>query len=525
MDTEIETAQDSYDEIPYQSIPFTDTHPENLAALGHLFGLTALDPQRPRVLELGCASGGNLLPLAWYLPEGQYVGIELSARQVQDGRRLIEALGLRNIRIEQGDIMELDDTLGEFDFIITHGVYSWVPVPLQHKILDICARHLSPHGIAYISFNTWPGWHMRWVLREMLLRYVGDASSSAGARLERAQRLLREFPDALAHSDALPAQYLQNEIARLREAHPSYLYHEYLESHNQPQYVSEFIAEAELHGLQYICDADLKSMFPSILGTAAEHWLHQFDTLAEQEQYVDFLVNRSFRQSLLCRADAPLDREIDLDSVRELAFFALLKSPSDLDLCNDRTQPFRGADGKEYNVSHPLAKAALVELKYCYPEALGFAELTSRSARKVGDAGNSNAADDVAGFLTELFLLFTHQAIGMTPLQRSLPNMLAEKPCAHRLARAQAASGVGHLATARHSSILLDRFSIRLVEYLDGSHTISELVALLHEDVVDGRLAVSDLREIPKERAIEQIESNVRRFIRMFAQQGILISA
>ncbi len=267
---------DSYDDIPYQSIPFTDTQPENLAALARLFGLTTADPARARVLELGCASGGNLLPLAFYLPEGRYVGVELSARQVQDGRRLITELGLDNIRIEQADILTLDDTpdntLGEFDYIIAHGVYSWVPPAVQARILDICARHLAPHGIAYISYNTWPGWHMRWTLRELLLRYTRDAVSP-GERLARALRLLQEFPAALAHSDTLPAQYLQGEIARLREAHPSYLYHEYLESIDQPQYVSEFIAAAESHGLQYVCDADLKGMFPSVLGEAAEHWL------------------------------------------------------------------------------------------------------------------------------------------------------------------------------------------------------------------------------------------------------------
>lgn len=512
---------DSYDEIPYQSIPFTDTHPENLAAIGRLFGLTATDAQRPRVLELGCASGGNLLPLAFYLPQGRYLGIELSARQVQDGRQLIAALGLDNIRIEQGDIMALDETLGEFDFIVTHGVYSWVPPALQQKILDVCARHLAPQGIAYISYNTWPGWHMRWVLRDMLLRYTGTAGG-ARERLERAQRLLREFPAALAHSDALPAQYLQNEIARLREAHPSYLYHEYLESHNQPQYVSDFIAQAQRHGLQYVCDADLKSMFPSVLGAEAEHWLAQFDTLEEQEQYVDFLVNRSFRQSLLCRADAPLERDIDLERLRDLAFFALLQAPADVDLHGAHTQAFRSADGKDYSVEQPLTKAALMELKDCYPQAVGFVELAERAGQRLRAAGNAQGAADSDALLTELFLLFAHQAVGMTPLHRSLPNVLQERPRAHRLARAQADAGLGHLATARHSTLLLDAFSARLVQYLDGTYSAADLAARLHDELRDGRLAPAGLQPASPRQLSEQVAANVQRCLRLFAQQGIL---
>ncbi|HEY9199317.1 MAG TPA: class I SAM-dependent methyltransferase [Gammaproteobacteria bacterium] len=514
--------RDSYDEVPYQSIPFTDTQPENLAAIGRLFGLDTPDPGHARILELGCASGGNLLPLAAYLPEGRYLGIELSARQVRDGRRLIAALGLDNIRIEQGDILELDDTLGEFDYIVTHGVYSWVPPEVQTRILELCARHLAPRGVAYISYNTWPGWHTRWVLREMLLRYTRDAGSP-GDRLARAQQLLREFPEALAHSDALPAQYLQGEIVRLREAHPSYLYHEYLERFNQPQYVSEFIATTERHGLQYVCDADLKSMFPSVLGEPAEHWLAQFDELAEQEQYVDFLVNRSFRQSLLCRADAPLDREIDLERLERMAFFALLRAPEHLDLSGTDAQIFSSGDGKDYSVGHPLTKAALVILKERYPAALPFAELVASATKQVHAAGNGEAAVATGALLTELFLLFTHQAIGMTPLTRSLSNSVGQRPCAHALARAQAAAGIGHLATARHSTILLDPFTTRLVDCLDGSRSVTELVAQLSDDLHAGRIVLAGLGPATPTQLSEQVEANVRRCLRLFAQQGILL--
>ena len=519
---------DSYDAIPYQSIPFTDTHPENLAALGRLFGLNTPDPARARVLELGCASGGNLLPLAYYLPQGRYLGVELSARQVQDGQRLIATLGLDNIRIEQADILALDDTpdntLGEFDYIIAHGVYSWVPPAVQAGILDICARHLAPHGIAYISYNTWPGWHMRWGLRELLLRYTRDATSP-GERLARAQRLLQEFPAALEHSDTLPAQYLQSEIARLREAHPSYLYHEYLEDINQPQYVSEFIATLERHDLQYVCDADLKSMFPSVLGAAAEQWLEPFEDLAEQEQYLDYLVNRSFRQSLLCRADAALGREIELEILEQHAFYAALQPPADLDLHSNAAQSFLKGKDKVISVSHPLAKAALVELHTRYPEALTYTELAAAAAARVQRSGNSGMAADRDALLAELFMLFVHQAVGMTPLQRHPHTTVTARPCAHRLARAQAATGVEHLATARHSIVLLDAFSRRLVGYLDGTREVAQLQAQLTDDLLQRRLVLPNLKPATAEELRVQVAANVQRFLALFAREGLLAPA
>lgn len=519
---------DSYDDIPYQSIPFTDTQPENLAALGRLFGLSTADPARARVLELGCASGGNLLPLAFYLPEGRYLGVELSARQVQDGRRLITELGLNNIRIEQADILTLDDTpdnpLGEFDYIIVHGVYSWVPPAVQARILDICARHLAAHGIAYISYNTWPGWHMRWTLRELLLRYTRDAVSP-GERLARAQRLLQEFPAALAQCDTLPAQYLKNEIARLRDAHPSYLYHEFLESINQPQYVSEFIAAAERHGLQYVCDADLKGMFPSALGEAAEHWLDPFEDLAEHEQQLDYLINRSFRQSLLCRADAALGREIDLALLEQHAFYASLQAPDDLDLRSNAPQYFLKGKDSPISVTHPLAKAALLELHAGYPQAMAYAELAAAAAARVQTAGNAGMAADRNALLTELFTLFVHQAIGMTALQRHINTAVTARPCAHRLARAQAAAGNGHLATARHSLILLDAFSARLIGYLDGTRDVTQLKALLTDDILERRLVLPNLKPATAEELQAQVGANVQRFLKLFAHEGLLVSS
>ncbi|MDJ0892600.1 MAG: class I SAM-dependent methyltransferase, partial [Gammaproteobacteria bacterium] len=81
---------DSYDQLPYESTPITETHPESLAVLGRWFGVQAPAPERCRYLELGCASGGNLIPLAWRFPQGRFLGIELSRRQVADGQALIE---------------------------------------------------------------------------------------------------------------------------------------------------------------------------------------------------------------------------------------------------------------------------------------------------------------------------------------------------------------------------------------------------------------------------------------------------
>src|SRR5437868_15404402 len=147
----------SYDEVPYPSLPYPYPHPDHPAVVATLLGLSPARPDRCRVLELGCAGGGNLIPMAYTYPESTFLGIDLSVEQIRQGEELREALGLANIELRAMSILDVDDRFGTFDYIICHGVYSWVPEAVQDKILEVCARHLAPEGIGFVSYNTFPG--------------------------------------------------------------------------------------------------------------------------------------------------------------------------------------------------------------------------------------------------------------------------------------------------------------------------------------------------------------------------------
>ena len=104
--------------------PFLQTHPDQLAAVATLFGMRPQPPDRCRVLELGCAGGGNLIPMALALPESRFLGIDLSRRQISTGQALVRKLGLRNIGLQPLSVLDLDSRFGRFDYIICHGIYS-----------------------------------------------------------------------------------------------------------------------------------------------------------------------------------------------------------------------------------------------------------------------------------------------------------------------------------------------------------------------------------------------------------------
>jgi len=513
---------DSYDEIPYDSTPVTETDPDRLAVLGRLFGLDTADPGRCRVLELGSASGGNLIPLAWRYPGSRFIGVELSSRQVAAGQPLIERLGLTNIELVQGDILDLGTDLGTFDYVVVHGVYSWVPADVRSKILQICGSVLKPHGIAYVSYNTLPGWRMRGMLRDMLLYHTRHAASPS-ERLDRAQGFLDLMLAALARLSAASATYLKEEILRIRKAHPSYLYHEYLAEVNEPCLFRDFLDKAEAHGLAYLCDADLHTLFASTLGTEVEAALGGIEDGIEHEQYLDFVRNRNFRQTLLCRAQVAPGRELDLERFEELAFFADLLPPKRVDLRRPKAQPFRRANGETLEVEHPLTKAALQYLSGRHPDKVPFSALSEAARAAVEGAGGTSHTDELGHLFGELFSLFAHQALGASTEARTFDRP-SDRPRATSLALAQAEAGLGHLATPHHATLSLDPLSQRLVSLLDGTRGLDELADTLAREIETGHhaLSASPGTERPGSRTRQEVRANCERLIGLLTHHGVL---
>ena len=212
----------TYDEVPFVGQPSSSTHPDCLATLASLFGMTPAPVERCRVLDLGCSTGGNLIPLAATLPEGRFVGIDSSPRQIETGRATVAALGLTNIELKPLSILDVDDGFGQFDYIICHGVFSWVPPEVQDKILTVCQRNLAPQGVAYVSYNTYPGWHARAMVREMMGFHARQFPETQ-TRVQQARALLEFLVRSVP--DGSYARWLKEEAELLRPQSDSYVFH------------------------------------------------------------------------------------------------------------------------------------------------------------------------------------------------------------------------------------------------------------------------------------------------------------
>lgn len=511
---------DSYDRIPYESHPFPDASPAALAALARLHGLAPPPPSRCRVLELGCAAGGHLIPLAFHHPGSEFLGLDLSHVQVEAGNRLIEALGLTNCRLEQADVADFEVAEGGFDYVIAHGLYSWVPETVRPAILALCRRALGPTGVAYLSYNTQPGWGQRGVLRDLFLWHLRDLDDPE-ERLRQAADLAGRLRPVVTGGRARISP-LATELERLAGRPASYLAHEYLEPHNRAFMLWEFVADARAAGLRYVADTELHAALPSAYGEAVEALLADVDDPVAVEQYLDFLSNRGFRQSLLCRDDAP-PTALDPAHLESLWLAADLAPPRKLDLARAKPQPFSDPAGGREEVHHPLVKAALAVLHQAYPGALPCPALLDEAAGRVAAAGAAHLAGQRDAALAELFGLAAYQSIALLPeAPPAAAGVAGDHPQASALARLQTTQGWTQVATVHHRGLELDAFARELLLRLDGNRgpveLVEEMLALMGPGGPLEGLAAGQRAD----RLRPRVRANVEALLELFRRNGLL---
>ena len=312
--------QTLYDEIPYATYPHSPSHPEQLATVAFLHGLDPPAVAGCRVVELGCGSGANLLGMAYGLPAARLVGIDLAHSAIAQARSNARALGLRNVEFHVGDVRDVSaHGLCEFDYVIAHGLYAWIDQAAREALMATCAAHLAADGIAYVSFNTHPGGHFRRSLRELALWHARDYQDPA-QRAERSRELFASLRSLRGESDPWGA-LLAAELPELSVAPTDHLVHDLLNEDWEPVWFADFAAAAQRNGLQYVGEASLHRVTgPWEPEVEAELWrLADGDRVAYQ-QFVDFMVWRRFRDSLLSHVGHAASDHIDLGRLQALRF-------------------------------------------------------------------------------------------------------------------------------------------------------------------------------------------------------------
>ena len=440
-----------YSLVPYPGLAFPQTHPDRLALLATLHGLTPAPPDGARVLEPGCADGMNLVAMAAHSPGITAIGFDLL--DPAPGRRAAAELGLDNVRLEQADLLDVR-AWGEFDYVVAHGVYAWVPDDARDALMALFAHSLAPHGVAFVSYNALPGARLRTMLREMALLHAGS-DVGPSARVDRARELY-EFlaPWTENRPDAYGA-VLASELRRLRRLPKPLLAHDDLGERYDPVWLYDLVQHAERHGLRYLADADPDELHADRQPPGVDE---QLDAVAEGdrvvwEQYADMLAGRPFRQTLLCRAGAPLDDAID---------------PVRLERLWLRATESAGIGEADTTGNGSSGPAAVAKLALARPRSLAFDELHEQLG-----------GPDRTALAAALWRAFRAGELELSASRDRHVTAAGERPEASAVARWQAARGPD-LTNLRHEPVRLDDpLGRALVRLCDGTRDRTALVDAL----------------------------------------------
>jgi methyltransferase-like protein/SAM-dependent methyltransferase len=516
----------TYDEVSYPSYPFPQSHPDRLATLATLFGIAPAPVDDCRVLEIGCGNGANLIPMALLLPKSRFVGVDLAAHPIARGRATAEALGLGNIALQRLDIMDLSPEFGQFDYVIAHGIYSWVPPVVRDKLLAICKANLTADGVAYISYNTYPGGHLRQMMREMMLYHIRDIREP-----DERIRQARAFVGSLAASQSEASLYsmilasMERELERIEDGS---LYHDQLAETNSPVYFHQFIDHARQHGLQYLAEADF---FDMQYEGASETIRQTGDDPIASEQYMDFLTCRRFRQTLLCHKEIAIDRRLNPERISGLFVASSARPVFEEPVVDSRSvERFQSDKTATMSTNHPLTKAAISQLGKIWPRSLRFDDLLRAARLELGPNAarrNGHIVQDDALMLGE-FLLKAY-AGNMVELH-AYPSQFvlepSERPVASRLARLQLENDTA-VTTLRHTTVrVTGDLGINLLMLLDGSRDRRALLEELGRLVESGRVIIHrEGKEIfDKGEALKVLADELEQNLARIAKLALLVA-
>jgi len=457
----------AYDIVPYVGAADPAADIRRLESTASLFGMTPAPPPVARVLELGCGTGANLLPLAIEYPHALIVGCDLARGAIASARATADALAIGNVDFRHASLADVDEGWGEFDYILCQDVFSWVAPELRRRILVILSRNLAPQGVGFVSHDALPGWHLHEVAREMMRYHTRDLAEQQ-AMIDQARALLSLAAEIQDQRSGTYAALIRDEYCLLSTIPDAELYHLLTEPHHRSFYFHDFIDELQGATLQWITDAG-PGMCESWLPESAQTLLRQAPTL-ERQQYVDHLANCTFRRALVCRGDVQLRPRADPQVLRRLwiGLTAGARVERGIGCEGIRLLTDRG----ELVASDPVVGKALCTLDDARPELASCSRLfpAELPVDFLLDALRCGAIDGV-----------------LTPF--TLTNRIDVLPTASPLVRLQARQG-GFVTNQKSEPVRLSALSQFVAQRLDGTRDRRELAEEIERVIESGGLDV-----------------------------------
>lgn len=507
----IDDEKTSYNEVPYPSFVFPQTSPDRLSTIARLCGIDSADPNDSRMLELGCGDGTNLLAFAYAFPNSSFVGIDLAEGHIKDAVRSAEELGLTNVSFIAGDLCELQTAeFGKFDFIIAHGLFSWIPDAVREAVIRIYKECLSQKGVGYISYNAYPGCHIREMINRMMHFHTEETSDPVEKIADA-----RSFVGFLAGSvpeNSVYGETLRTELEQINSRSDSNFFHDDLSPFNRPYYFHEFVSLMDTNGLSYFAEANPSTANPDKLRPEVRKAIFEIsDDPLVREQYIDFVEKRRFRASLICLSDADPLPQYDRTAMRDMRISSTLRPASEFDPKTTDPIRFSGKHGG-LDINHPLTKAVLSILAERGLCGMQYSELLD-SAAELTDA---RAANDIEQSEEFLIRMFRAEFITLHSCAEKFTMSVSKTPAVSAFARFQASRGSNFVTTLGESNLDIDNeFVAEILKLCDGKRTRNDIAEQLKK-----KISVPDDEA---ERFAEALPEMIENALNEFAAAGLLI--
>jgi SAM-dependent methyltransferase len=511
-----------YDAVAYPAHSFAQTHPSRLATIAHFHGMQPASPRAMRVLELGCGRGGNLIPMAVQHPGSRFLGIDLSGDSIRQANAGAAELALSNIAFEQRDILAVTAEIGAFDYIIVHGVYSWVPDPVRERIIALFGELLAPQGVAYVSYNALPGCRFRDMARDIMLfetRHIADPRE----RVRVARAALKAYAEA-SDPENYHGAILRQRLQQIEELADNVLYHDDLNPIARAFALHEVLDAGARHGLQFLAEASFPNLYGASKGPAQRMLAEiPLDQPLRREQTIDLLIGRPFRETLLCRAQVPLRRGVRADSLRPYCLAADVQPVQEgAEEQGPGVERFAFAEGVKLSVDLPACKAALRILGAAWPANMAYADLVAQALDvAAAEAGAGFDRDRETARLEEaLTAIFKAGLLDIRLEPPPLTTIITERPQASRVARWQAANAA-EVTDLRHRTVLLDSAVVRkFICLLDGSRDQRMLLADMNAFFGEARAASIVEPGLPERATAEEVAMHLKDVARLGLLHG-----
>ena len=487
-------------EFEKRTFPNHRSHPVFLSTIGALLGLDIKPINICKVLELNCGDGGNIIPFSLYYPQMEYVGVDTDEAAVLKAKKLVKDLKLTNIKILKKELDELKNLEGQFDFIILNRCYSWINPDLRRIIWGFCQSHLSKNGIIFLNFNSLPGWAELLSLRRLIQFRIKGIDDLETAKSE-IQKFLPAFSKMVTPPENIGkfSEFFKDEVNHILSLIDSdreqIFFEDFFKDENHPVYFSQLIQEAADFDFKFLSNCDLSNADRSDLPANVLQLLqNKSKDLPEFEQYIDFFVNQTFREILLCRNSLEINRTPDQHRLEK--FFVKAKFEIDQDFENQESNNellLLSESGMSVKVSGSLLGEVAAFLLENAASYIRIDQLFSEIGELAGNDGEKAAKRaELAMFLLSLYL--NTDLLDMRVWEISEMDKEAETFSISPLIQIQA-ENEALVTIPEHYSVSLTTFERRLVQELPLQFTEKEFLTKVFDLFRNETVFKESLRE------------------------------